>query len=176
MFCGNCGTSMGERDAFCGECGQKAVGATSSELVTSPAEGPTYRVSAQGLNKDFRANGDFGTIEFGSLRPEEFVAKLDGIDNPTNLDEDDLCAVSLFLERDGVMLNLFLLERDRWEVFEPPPGVADEVYTGGIQAWLPSAFEAARRVGIVTGANSQPAQPNPKSHGTEADGFEGWAL
>ena len=104
------------------------------------AERP-FAILAQGLDRDFRANGSPDWVQLGSMTGSEFARRASELGPPG----PGGYVPNVAFDRDGARLVLYQEDATVWHATDPPPGMTDRVAVHHIPQWLEAGVTYATR-------------------------------
>ena len=113
---------------------------------TPPPPGPPlaerpFGILAQGLDRDFRANGSPEWVQLGDITGSEFARRASELGPPGPGDN----VPNVAFDRDGVRLVLYQEDATVWHATDQPPGMTDRVAVHDIPQWLEAGVTYAKR-------------------------------
>lgn len=105
MHCNSCGAALATGTRFCSSCGAPAA---------APAlpPGAVLQMSAQGIDRTLRANGDHGSLEFGPVTAEYVLGVFNYLLPQRPPPGDDACPMGVFLKGPGGEVG-FMIDEGR---------------------------------------------------------------
>ena len=104
------------------------------------AERP-FGILAQGLDRDFRANGSPEWVQLGNITGGEFARRASELGPPGPGGN----VPNVAFDRDGVRLVLYQEDATVWHATDPPQGMTDRVAVHHIPQWLEAGVTYAKR-------------------------------
>ena len=104
------------------------------------AERP-FGILAQGLDRDFRANGSPEWAQIGSMTGSEFARRAAELGPP----DPGGNVPNVAFDRDGVRLVLYQEDAAVWHATDQPQGMTDRVAVHDIPQWLEAGVTYAKR-------------------------------
>ena len=104
------------------------------------AERP-FAILAQGLDRDFRANGSPEWLQLGSMTGSEFARRAAELGPP----DPGGYIPNVAFDRDGARLVLYQEDAAVWHATDPPQGMTDRVAVHHIPQWLEAGVTYATR-------------------------------
>jgi len=104
------------------------------------AEQP-FGILAQGLDRDFRANGSPEWLQLGNMTGSEFARRAAELGPP----DPGGYVPNVAFDRDGARLVLYQEDAAVWHATDPPQGMTDRVAVHHIPQWLEAGVTYATR-------------------------------